>query len=206
MSELNDLLGSDDEEEQEFLNNDNALVSSANKANEHLEGTKDLNKTDDTPAANGSNLDDLLGASDEDDDMEVDGPGPSAHEEKVSNELDKILGVSEDDNEPNRNRSRIKSQLQLPRAFKVPPHSKTIFLRTPNFVKIQSQAFDKNIYQAEEERKEFDGATSVIRYRSVDSSPKFESNARLLQWSDGTQQLVVGDAIFDMKVVPTENW
>mmetsp|Transcript_21059 Transcript_21059/g.30418 ORF Transcript_21059/g.30418 Transcript_21059/m.30418 type:complete len:503 (+) Transcript_21059:28-1536(+) len=88
-----------------------------------------------------------------------------------------------------------------------------ILLRTPNFLKIQSTAFDPATYNGDLENELFPQATSVIRWRyktnslgekiiGADGKPIRESNARLVKWSDGSYQLVVGDEVFNAGVLP----
>ncbi len=127
-------------------------------------------------------------------------------EEEEADELEQILG-KKDESESSRSKKKTNSTLEMPPAFKITSSAESIFLRTPNFLKIQTKEYDP--YDEEsfaKERETFGGATSVIRHRSNPSTRARESNAHLIKWDDGTYQLVVGDASFNVKVVPTENW
>jgi hypothetical protein len=201
-SDLKDLLGSDDEseginspsreEKSDPLFDEPPVVASASKKEQI---PVDVNN--------------YLGSSDDEEaEMEVENYPASQHSRVSHNELDKIFGETEEGiiSKQQLKKSKIASKLVLPNSFKINPNSKTVFLRTPNFVKISTKLYESSLYQPEEEKKEFDSATSVIRHRLASDGNTVESNARLIQWSDGSQQLVVGDAVFDMKSVPTDNW
>lgn len=203
MSDLKDLLGSDDEDEEVI--NEFVPKTGEDELNEEEFASENVKEEPTAPRKN-ADLSNLLGESDEEDEMDIDDEKITTSQPK-ENELDKIFGEAVTDvNDQTRTRSKIKSQLNLPKAYKIQPKLKTIFLRMPNFVKIQPNPYESSYYDAEEEKREFDAATTaVIRYR-FNKQDKIESNARILQWSDGSQQLVVGDAVFEMKTVPTENW
>jgi hypothetical protein len=184
MSELNDLLGSEDEEE--FV--DEEKIEQAPLKTNKME-------------IQSNNVDSYLGSEDEDE-MDIDNFVAPAKR----NELDKIFGqVSAE--QDTKSKRKIRSQLKLPNPYKIDSSLDTIFVRTPNFVKIQTKPFNAKEYEMDEEKKEFDNVTSVMRYRiSLNNPSEMESNTRLVRWSDGSQQLIVGEAVFDLKVVPTENW
>lgn len=189
--------------------------SKQNELNELLGGSDD-------DGGESNELNDLLGNSDDESEHNEnvnDGnneivPG---QEELRSNELDQILGKV--DVKPSFKDSRIKtkSRVVLPSTFKVPTNNVSVFVRTPNFIKIQTEVFEKDLYDDKNERELFDGSTAVVRWRNkvdengqvvLDSTgkPIMESNARMIQWSDGSVQLVVGDAVFQCKNVDVDNW
>jgi RNA polymerase-associated protein LEO1 len=208
MADLNDLLGSEDEDdygEEEKVSSQPKEEKKDSNLNDLL-GSDDDEAEDDKPAPPAAkkektkDVNSYLG--DSGDEMEID-ELPPAQPTTQKNELDHIFGrvATETDS---KSKQKIKTQLNLGPAFKVDSNLKTIFLRTPNFVKIQTNPYNADEYDMNEEKKEFDGATSVIRYRL--DGKQLASNARLIKWSDGTQQLIVGDAVFDMKIVPTDNW
>lgn len=190
--EIDELFGgaSDDEDEQPKASNS---VS---------------DEDEDGPAIRSSSrkdIKDVFGDSDDDaepeDEQAPNEPVPSQMEHRDS-KLDQILGrsgVVED--------ARVAQQtvsLVLPASDKIQPTDRAIFLRTPNFVKLQTQAFDKYAYNAKSERQQFDGAQAVIRWKVAEDG-QLVSNARLLKWSDGSCQLVVGDSVFKAMVLPTDN-
>jgi hypothetical protein len=196
-SDLNDLLGSDDESE--------GINSPSQEEKTDTLFDEPTGKEKQTPAE----VSNYLGSSDDEEaEMEVENYSTSQHPRISHNELDKIFGETEEgiNRQQQLKKSKIASKLILPNSFKINPNSKTVFLRTPNFVKISTKLYESSLYRPEEEKKEFDSATSVIRHRLASNGNTIESNARLIQWSDGSQQLIVGDAVFDMKSVPTDNW
>eukprot|EP00981_Chlorochromonas_danica_P009365 scaffold2636_cov176-Ochromonas_danica.AAC.19 len=127
-------------------------------------------------------------------------------------QLDDILGPSTSEADllsTNTPTATTTKNIALFPATRLPEKNKTIFFRTPNFVKIQSQEFRYEKHASDQERKQFDGATAVIRWKRVQQEgggSRLASNARLLKWSDGSYQLVVGNAVFQAKLHPAENW
>lgn len=115
------------------------------------------------------------------------------------------------------NKSISKSSLYLQPVRRQKSDELIFSVRTPNFLKFQPSEFTKATFDPIEERKVFDTAIAVVRWRyardpkgevikSADGQPKLESNARLVRWSDGTYQIVVGDQIFNTSVSDMENW
>lgn len=189
--ELNELLGGSDDEGED--NNDNG-----NELNDLLGNSDDDSVQDEN--ANERNTDTLSG-----------------QEESRSNELDQILGKADVKLSFKDTRTKTKSKVVLPVTYKVPASNQSVFVRTPNFIKIQTEAYDEALYDDKNERQLFDGSTAVVRWRiKVDErgepvldtrgKPVMESNARMIQWSDGSVQLVVGDAVFQCKNVDVDNW
>lgn len=225
-SEINQLLGdsSDDDDEVNVPLDDNQELSAG--------------EVDELPEGHNSNKDelhDLLGDSDDD------GDGPTITRNSYDstsgkilideqpliatirsvNDLDDILGARDADEvtkSPTKDtKDRSMSKMVLPYTYKSKAGDSSIFVRTPNFIKIQSAEYSRLSYNPDQERQFFDGATAVIRWRlkrdadgevvcDADGIPVKESNARMVEWSDGSMQLVVGDAVFQCKGLSLDNW
>lgn len=225
-SEINQLLGdsSDDDDEVNVPLDDNQELSAG--------------EVDELPEGHNSNKDelhDLLGDSDDD------GDGPTITRDSYDstsgkilideqpliatirsvNDLDDILGARDADEvtkSPTKDtKDRSMSKMILPYTYKSKAGDSSIFVRTPNFIKIQSAEYSRLSYNPDQERQFFDGATAVIRWRlkrdadgelvcDADGIPVKESNARMVEWSDGSMQLVVGDAVFQCKGLSLDNW
>ena len=111
-------------------------------------------------------------------------------------------------------RSSSKLCLIDPHSF---ANSTAHYLRTPNFMKIQPTPFDRASHDVEAEKRSFGKATAVIRWRyrrdssgsvmkDAEGNPLRESNARLVKWSDGSYQVVVGTEIFRVETPSLQNW
>jgi len=224
-SEINQLLGDssdeDDDNEVRIL-----LVGNQQLSASDVDGMQDEHKS------NKDELHDLLGDSDDE------GDGPS-HEDgtqqlvaddqtvdqnvtiRSDNDLDDILGARGADvvtRSPTKDtKGRSMAKMVLPNTYKSKLGDSSIFVRTPNFIKIQSMEYNRVSYNPDLERQFFDGATAVIRWRlkrdaqgevecDADGVPVKESNARMVEWSDGSMQLVVGDAVFQCKGLSLDNW
>lgn len=74
----------------------------------------------------------------------------------------------------------------------------------PNLVGFQTQPFDLGRYDAREEEEDFgDAAYNLIRWRQNGSSNKIESNARLVEWEDGSFTLHIGTSeAFEIDTLP----
>ena len=92
----------------------------------------------------------------------------------------------------------------------------SITVQMPNFVKIQPAPYNNRTHDGTQESNKFTGATSMLRWRYKYNSlgeilldaagqPQVESNARLVRWSDGTMQLIVGSEAFDTSLVNRQN-
>lgn len=199
------------------------VESKRGELNDLLGGSDDESK-------GGNELNDLLGNSDDDSDHDKDfstkdngiqniSNSNGEQAETRSNELDQILGKADSKFALKDQKAKTKSRVLLPSTYKVASDDVSVFVRTPNFIKIQAEEYDEALYDGmvDAERKEFDGSTAVVRWRLkrdengevvLDSTgkPVKESNARMIQWSDGSVQLVVGDAVFQCKNVDVDNW
>lgn len=141
-----------------------------------------------------------------------------------TNELNELFG-SDDEADPlgslpsgNKQPSqKIKSlsngKLCLANIPKVDPNNVTLLLKVPYFLRIESEPYEADTYNEEEdERKNEIMLKTVIRWRfktnslgdvlkDKDGKLIRESNARLVKWSDGTYQVIVGDDWFQGIVV-----
>ena len=194
-NELNELLGASDDEKQ-----------SDEDINKLLGNSDDENHSD-------ADINQLLGASDDEDDSDdkADVKKVTVKSETVSdsrsNYLDEILGKSVVAS--NETKTKKCGNLSIPRTFQAEEHGETFFFRTPNFIKVQPEPYDAVTHDAAKEGERCGLTSTVVRWRNKfneNGDVKRESNARLIKWNDGTFQLVVGDAVFDSKIVPTENW
>jgi len=91
---------------------------------------------------------------------------------------------------------------------KIPSENETMLLRTPKFIKIETNPYDPEGHNVADEEKKYTGVSAVIRWRykvdksgevikDADGLPVMESNARLVKWSDGTYQVLVGRDTFE---------
>ncbi|CAN0074741.1 unnamed protein product [Ectocarpus sp. 4 AP-2014] len=87
--------------------------------------------------------------------------------------------------------------------------------RLPNILGVKTEAFDPDTYEEEAEADEFKFTTNIIRWRHKrgnlgrpelgdDGRALRESNTRLVRWSDGSTQLLVGDEAFDVEEHPID--
>lgn len=195
MEDLNELLGSDSEDE--------------------IEVTKDTEndaKKDALADLLGENIDDERQGAADNDEKIVD---TKTFEDNVGiDELEQILGKSTIPSTIPNKKVKQTSKLHINEVKRIPVNAKSLFVRTPNFLKINSKEFDPDTYDPENE-KELNAAT-IIRWRvrkgptgeivvGKDGKPQLESNARLIKWDDGTYQLVIGKAIFNSKIMATDN-
>eukprot|EP01039_Chlorochromonas_danica_P012150 gene12150-13818_t len=80
------------------------------------------------------------------------------------------------------------------------------YVKLPKFLKFSSEAFSPDSYNADDEQKRFEAASAVIRWCYDPANPQnILSNAALVQYEDGSYELVVGGSVFNAKVAPAEN-
>ena len=189
MDDLNELLGSDSEDEIE-------LTKEIENGKEELE--KDLSAVDYHDAKK--------------DDDKKDDNIDSKPENIGMDELEQILGKSTIPSTISNKKVKQTSKLHVNEVERIPENARRLFVRTPHFLKINSSEYDPETYDPEnEEEKELS-----VRWRirkgptgepiaGKDGKPQLESNARLIKWDDGTYQLVIGRAVFNSKIMSTEN-
>lgn len=89
--------------------------------------------------------------------------------------------------------------------------SKLYYVKLPNFLSIDTREYDPNFYEdeiADDEKMDNEGRArmklkveNTIRWRKVtnsDGDEETQSNARVVEWSDGTMSLYLGSEIFDL--------
>lgn len=190
----------------------NKRMAEVDELNDLLGGSDD-EEVSEPQMVDTSELDNLLGGDEDDSDqikLERD------LQESRINELDKILGIS--DEAPSvEQKVKTTSTMKLPLTYEIDSKDSTYFLRTPNFIKMQPDVYDRSIHNTDAEKEQFGSTAAVVRWRYktdangalvTDSKGNFvrESNAKLIRWEDGTTQLIVGDAVYTAKMVATKNW
>eukprot|EP01041_Mallomonas_annulata_P011858 gene11858-24850_t len=181
--EDSDGLFGDDSDNEKNESNVNNLAKPANVPSREL------------PKKGRNELDEIFGSDD-------DGLGPLGSQEEISKQVNV--------------KSTSSSKLYLPRAPRIPPENLTMVLKMPKFVKMETEPFYADKYDAESEQRQFGDVTAVIRWRykidhtgepikDNDGKPVMESNARLVKWSDGSYQILVGDDTFEGRVAKQSN-
>ena len=108
------------------------------------------------------------------------------------------------------------SKICISNTEKLQEDAATFSVKLPNFLKIQTKPYTKKLHHEEAESTLFPGATSMIRWRYKQNQngdvemdekgqPVRESNARLVKWSDGSYQLIVGLEVFDSSTFPVSD-
>jgi hypothetical protein len=107
-----------------------------------------------------------------------------------------------------RKKASVYSELHVPsrRLSLDRENIKTFFVKLPKFVKIANESFDPMEYNADLERTKYEAASAVIRWTSDPTNPNcIISNGALVEYDDGTFELVVGESVFNAKTAPAEN-
>lgn len=181
---MEDLFGSDSEEEQQQYNEQ--------QVQESLED--DLGDEEAAPRGTGA----LFGSDDDDDD---DDKGHGRRPRSPGSDSDR---EERRDQVPTGPPMEIEAPL-LP----LPPHDSLCLLRSTNIIGIQPRAFDPETYEVEEETYIDESGrervrlanNAVIRWRMrrlPDGREVRESNARFVRWEDGSMQLLLGDEVLDV--------
>ncbi len=210
VDELNDLLGDSDEEKE---TESNVKQESVNE----LLGVDSDEEIDQLSSKKiKSEIENELGDDSDDDELKEEKLNEADSLEAKNKDLDQILGAGQTSVET-QVKSKTNSTLSIPDTYKISEQDTSFFMRTPNFIKIQSEPFDSATHNSETEKTQFGNTTSVVRWRYkrdengdivLDSSgiAVKESNAKLIRWDDGTYQLIVGDAVFNSKIVIADSW
>jgi len=85
--------------------------------------------------------------------------------------------------------------------------------KLPNILGLKSVPFDETRHDQTAEQEEFKLTTNIMRWRfkrdrngnlvtDAEGKPERETNTRLVKWSDGSLQLMVGEEVFDVVVQP----
>lgn len=137
---------------------------------------------------------------------------------------DDELGMDVEDSPPPRSPTQEPSppppppppryDMELPSA-NIDVGSKRHYVRLPNFLSIGTHEYDPLYYEDEiddDENRDYEGRVKLklrventIRWRKTtddEGNEQVESNARIVEWSDGTMSLYLGSEIFDVNVKP----
>ena len=98
----------------------------------------------------------------------------------------------------------------LPKQQASNPEEKVFTSVLPNIIGINTECFDERTFLDQFDEDEQDASKSVIRWKYRDNdkgelerdeggNPIMESNARMVRWSDGSMQLMVGAEVFDVE-------
>lgn len=121
---------------------------------------------------------------------------------------DEGLGARDSDDERPVKPSAPPMEIEAP-LLPLPPKDKVHLLKLTNIVGIQPKPFDPDTFQKEEEMYYDDDGKQRIRLRDHNvirwryhrlpgGREVKESNARYVQWSDGSWQLLLGDEVLDI--------
>ncbi|GAB5585984.1 Paf1 complex component [Umbelopsis nana] len=223
---MDDLFGSDDDQQSE-LNDTPSPQDIPSHSHNRVSAEENVPNSE----SNQAGLDDLFGS---DDDNEADDDAASVrkrrvvplpgHSESEQDEDDRERGYEQDDfdnqedDERISKRQRIEVELTMPELpLPVSKDGKFHLAKLPKFLNIEPMPFSPETYdsslaqnvgdmtQQELVRRQVE---STIRWRKVvDERGKLvpESNARLVEWEDGTMSLVLGSEYFDVNVKPMSN-
>jgi RNA polymerase-associated protein LEO1 len=199
--EQNDLFGSDSEDDE--VNDNKSKNTTMNDifgesdSNNEEEALESQNNTTTVSNEDGPSMRDIFGDMDDDND--------NTFPDKKNGELDDIFGSNNKDEE---NNLPIQSYIFIPKIPKFNEDDSHIILRMPNFMKIKANPYDPKTYNPQRELESCGHASCVVRWRYVldndgmqildeNGRPKMESNAKLVKFSDGTYQVIVGQDVYD---------
>ncbi|CAM9849258.1 unnamed protein product [Chrysoparadoxa australica] len=103
----------------------------------------------------------------------------------------------------------VLAEVQIP-ALPGPPEDAEVYItRLPNIVGIKAGCFDSETFNQSTEDDTFKFTTNIMRWRykkdangeierDAKGNPVRETNTRLVKWSDGSMQLLVGDEAFEV--------
>ncbi|KAL3149138.1 hypothetical protein ABBQ32_001974 [Trebouxia sp. C0010 RCD-2024] len=116
---------------------------------------------------------------------------------------------SDEDEQPQRHQRPIGPPLQLnAELVDLPARDSIRLVRLSNILGLESQPYDPSTFQVSQEYyTDTQGTrriklTNQLRWREVvddEGQPARQSNARFVQWEDGTWQLLLGDEVLDVK-------
>jgi RNA polymerase-associated protein LEO1 len=156
----------------------------------------------------------IFGSDDDDNESGNEGNGTAAKPKQEG--LDDIFG-SDDENIAAQvvpsHRTKSTSELSLPVLnHQINERDIAVITQLPKYLRLQTIPFDaatRTHEDDEEERSMFPDAVDMIRWRykkdndgnievDANGNPVRESNARMIKWSDGSYQLLVGSETFDV--------
>ncbi len=185
---MSDLFGADSDDEKP-----------AEKDETHkMEDLFGADSDEDKPAEKAHRMEDLFG--DDDDEAEA----PAVQEAPLQRKLHpkKRVLVKGDKVE----------KLILPETPAPSATAKAAVLRVPKFV-----AFEQSPWDPDKPQKEYDEGQAVLRWRlekdiltgesmlDENNKPRWTSNGRLVKWSDGSMQLIVGSERYDIVERPMKS-
>lgn len=116
---------------------------------------------------------------------------------------------SDEDEQPQRHQRPIGPPLQLnAELVDLPARDSIRLVRLSNILGLESQPYDPSTFQVSQEYYTDEQGTrrikltNQLRWREVvddEGQPARQSNARFVQWEDGTWQLLLGDEVLDVK-------
>ncbi|KAJ3447307.1 leo1 protein [Anaeramoeba flamelloides] len=87
----------------------------------------------------------------------------------------------------------------------VTDQNKIFFARESSLVTFQPQEFTSDNYTEEYSQNKKDLSGYVVRWRKSKNGGKIESNARIVTWSDGSRQLLIGSESIDIMELDVKN-
>lgn len=226
---MDELFGPEEEESEMIVEQkqDPAVSSAATAEVDDLFGSDnddDANAdthadTNNPEAAAKDEQEELFGSDDDNENKDRDNGNNSPSDAKrEAEDLDGLFGSDDEAAAAPAVKVRTQSELSLPVLKKtLQPGGFVVAATMPSFVKIQAHPYVPGEIPEEEEVEQFMGAIDMVRWRFkrdevtgsilCDSSgkPMRESNARMVKWSDGSFQLVVGSTVFDAEMVPVHD-
>ncbi|XP_065888462.1 RNA polymerase-associated protein LEO1-like isoform X2 [Dysidea avara] len=208
ITNLSDLFGDDDEEEErdhvsqeqdtqalQDLFGDDAELSSSEGEQEGTGHHGDDDQVAREPAV-------AMGDDDDDDD----------NQSPVDQDDDSLHGDEEGEAPPPVVPEISKINVQIPRCSTNLAKSELYFVKLPNFLSIETRPFDPALYEDEADEdhvQDEEGharmklkVENTIRWRychdDEEEEVQQESNTRLVRWSDGSMSLYLGNEIFDV--------
>ncbi|KAJ1453399.1 Leo1-like protein-domain-containing protein [Pelagophyceae sp. CCMP2097] len=211
---MDTLFGSDSEAEEEILEPAQAVPASADAA------------AAPAPAAEDNRMEDLFGDSDGEGDADDKGDEEEIEFDDGGEEIRGGASTQRravvPRGAPPRAAEPSRAEPDVPRKrdeftcadFQKPASTATAsIVRVPKFIEFAEAPYDERTYAEELSKQvkedEVTDAAQMVRWRYVldadgapvlgaDGAPMRESNARLVKWSNGTTQLLVGDERFDV--------
>ncbi|KAI8577396.1 hypothetical protein K450DRAFT_252239 [Umbelopsis ramanniana AG] len=218
---MDDLFGSDDDQQSEL--ND---TPSPQQSHSHSEVRTNTENTEQNASSHDAGLDDLFGSEEENDESDKDEPvrkrrllSRPKQSESDNEDEERQQGYSQEDAENQDDdakflkRQRIEVELTMPELpLPVSKDGKFHLAKLPKFLNIEPTSFSPETYDASISNAVGDMTSQELIRRQVESTIRWrkivdergnlstESNARLVEWEDGSMSLVLGSEYFDVNV------
>ncbi|KAG2188634.1 hypothetical protein INT44_001389 [Umbelopsis vinacea] len=218
---MDDLFGSDDDQQSEL--ND---TPSPQQSHSHSEDRTNTVHNEQNASSNDAGLDDLFGSEEENDQSDNDEPvrkrrllSRPKQSESDNEDEERQQGYSQEDAENLDDdarflkRQRIEVELAMPELpLPVSKDGKFHLAKLPKFLNIEPTSFSPETYDASISNAVGDMTSQELIRRQVESTIRWrkivdergnlktESNARLVEWEDGSMSLVLGSEYFDVNV------